>query len=185
MPKKSNVYTRTGDTGTTSLASGQRVPKNNARLEAYGTLDELSSLIGLLMTYLDEERDRLMMQQVQSDLFSIGSVLATDKADIQVQCEVTDDVVRQLEEAIDETDESLGGWRGFILLGGSRGAALAHVCRTVCRRLERRIYAVEGWETMDPALLKYINRLSDCFFVLAKKINLLQGVEEKIWRKRS
>ncbi len=176
MAKKSNVYTRTGDTGTTSLASGQRVPKTNARLEAYGTVDELSSLIGLLMTYLDEERDRLMMQQVQSDLFSIGFVLATDTPGAPVRCDVTDDVVKEMEALIDQADESLGGWRGFILPGGSRGAALAHVCRTVCRRLERRIYALEGWETLDPALLKYVNRLSDFFFVLAKKINLLQGV---------
>ncbi len=185
MAKKSNVYTRTGDTGTTSLASGQRVPKTDARLEAYGTVDELSSLVGLLVTYLDEERDRLMMQQVQSDLFSIGSVLATDRPDAQPQCAVTEDVVREMEAAIDEADQGLGPWRGFVLPGGSRGAALAHVCRTVCRRLERRIYALEGWERMDPALLKYVNRLSDFFFVLAKKINLLQGVEEKIWRKRS
>ncbi len=185
MAKKSNIYTRTGDTGTTSLASGQRVPKTNTRLEAYGTLDELSSLVGLLVTYLDEEPDRLMMQQVQSDLFSLGSVLATDTPDTPVRCDITDDVVSQLEAAIDEADVECGAWRGFILPGGSRGAALAHVCRTVCRRLERRIYALDDYETLPPALLKYVNRLSDCFFVLAKKINLLQGVEEKIWRKRS
>ncbi len=185
MAKKSNVYTRTGDMGTTSLASGQRVPKTNARLEAYGTLDELSSFVGLLITYVGDEADSNTLLQVQRDLFTIGSVLATDAPDIQSPCCVTEDVVRELETAIDEADAGLGGWRGFVLPGGSRGASLAHVCRTTCRRLERRMYAIEGWETMPPVMYKYVNRLSDYFFVLAKKINLLEGVEEKNWRKRS
>ncbi len=171
--------------GTTSLASGQRVPKTNARLEAYGTLDELSSFVGLLITYISDEADSNILLQVQRDLFSIGSVLATDAQEVPSSCSVTEDVVREMEATIDEADATLGGWRGFVLPGGSRGASLAHVCRTTCRRLERRMYSIEGWETMDSAMYKYVNRLSDYFFVLAKKINLLEGVEEKFWRKRS
>ncbi len=171
--------------GTTSLASGQRVPKTNARLEAYGTLDELSSFVGLLITYISDEADSNILLQVQRDLFSIGSVLATDAPEVPSSCSVTEDVVREMEATIDEADATLGGWRGFVLPGGSRGASLAHVCRTTCRRLERRMYSIEGWETMDSAMYKYVNRLSDYFFVLAKKINLLEGVEEKFWRKRS
>ncbi|MCD8301810.1 MAG: cob(I)yrinic acid a,c-diamide adenosyltransferase [Prevotellaceae bacterium] len=184
-PRKSNVYTRTGDTGTTSLASGQRVPKTNARLEAYGTLDELNSFIGLLMSNLTEEADRNFLLQVQNHLFSLGSRLATDAEEIPWRCSVDEQAVADMEHAIDEADQVAGGWRGFVLPGGCQAASLAHVCRTVCRRLERRVYAMEGWESLEPELLQYVNRLSDYFFILAKKQNILQGVEEKIWKKRS
>ncbi len=190
--KKSNVYTRSGDNGTTSLASGQRVPKTHVRLEAYGTLDELSSHMGLLVTYLTEPSDKERVLQIQRDLFSIGAVLATEPEDDSVKsegtgqndCCVTTQIIEELERAIDETDEPLGGWKGFILPGGSRGAAVAHVCRTVCRRLERRIYALSEQAEVHPLILKYVNRLSDYLFVLSKKINFLQGIEENIWRKR-
>jgi len=182
--KKSNIYTRTGDGGTTSLASGQRVRKTHVRLEAYGTLDELNSQIGLLITYLDDAKDRERLIQIQRDLFSLGSVLATDAPEKQGVCCITPEIIAALESAIDEDDAPLGGWRGFILPGGTRGAAVGHVCRTVCRRLERRMYAVAEVAELDPLLFKYVNRLSDYFFVLSKKINYLAGVEENIWRKR-
>ncbi len=185
MARKSNVYTRTGDEGMTSLVGGRRVPKTNVRLEAYGTLDELNSLIGLLMTYMPDEADRDFLLRVQSDLFSLGSQLATDPADEPAPCSVTDEVVREMELAIDEADAGLGGWRGFVLPCGSRGASVAHVCRTVCRRLERRMYAIEDREALAPQLFQYVNRLSDYLFVLARKANAQQGVEEKYWRKRS
>ncbi len=185
MTKKSNVYTRRGDNGTTSLASGQRVPKTNARLEAYGTLDELNSFIGLLMTYVTDEADINFLLQVQGDLFSIGSVLATDAPDSPQVCPVSDVAVNEVESAIDEADARLGEWRGFVLPGGSRGSVVAHICRTICRRMERRLYALEKWDSLNPNIFRYVNRLSDYFFVLAKKINLLQGIEEKIWKKRS
>ncbi|MCD8266843.1 MAG: cob(I)yrinic acid a,c-diamide adenosyltransferase [Prevotellaceae bacterium] len=185
MAKKSSLYTRKGDRGETSLASGRRVRKTDERLEAYGTLDELNSFIGLLMAYVSDEADKQRLLQVQSDLFTIGSHLATEDTDAPWLCPVTGDMVMELERAIDEADQKAGGWKGFVLPCGSKGAALAHVCRTVCRRLERRMYAIEGWQSLEPQLFSYVNRLSDYLFALSRKLNLLAGVEEKMWRKRS
>ena len=180
--KKSNVYTRRGDDGTTSLASGQRIPKSHTRLEAYGTMDELNSFVGLLLTYLVDEEDQCQVLDIQNRLFSVGCELAT--VDQPSRHAVTPEDVVALEHAIDKLDELSGGWKGFILPGGSRGAAVAHVCRTVCRRLERRIYAIDDDAPVADALLQYINRLSDYFFLLSKKINFLAGVEENFWRNR-
>ena len=137
--KKSNVYTRTGDQGLTSLVGGTRVPKNCTRLEAYGTIDELNSQLGLLLTYLTDETDRQRLIQCQCDLFSIGSMLATEPDSKRTPIKViTPEDVEELEHAIDQAADGLPGWRGFTLPGGSQGAAVAHVCRTVCRRAERR-----------------------------------------------
>jgi cob(I)alamin adenosyltransferase len=180
--KKSNVYTRRGDEGTTGLVGGQRIPKNHTRLEAYGTVDELNSLVGLLLTYLTDEADSQQLIDIQNNLFAVGSELAT--IDRPARHAVQPEDVAQLEEAIDQMDALCGGWKGFILPGGSPGAAVAHVCRTVCRRLERRIYAIDDQVPTAPVLLQYINRLSDYFFLLSKKINKLQGVEENIWQNR-
>ena len=180
--KKSNVYTRRGDDGTTGLVGGQRIPKSHTRLEAYGTMDELNSFVGLLLTYLTEDEDRQQVLRIQNDLFSVGCELAT--IDRPARHAVAEDDVARLEEAIDTLDALCGGWKGFILPGGSRGAAVAHVCRTVCRRLERRVYSIDDGVPTAPALLQYINRLSDYFFLLAKKINFLQGQEENIWQNR-
>ena len=184
--KKSNVYTRTGDEGLTSLVGGTRVPKSCARLEAYGTVDELNSQLGLLLTYLSEEADRQRLIQCQCDLFSIGSMLATEpdskRTPIMV---ITPEDVERLEHAIDQAADGLPGWRGFTLPGGSRGSAIAHVCRTVCRRAERRIHALSLDAPVDPLVLAYVNRLSDYLYVLACRINHLQGLEEILWAKRS
>lgn len=181
--KKSNIYTRTGDQGMTSLVGGQRVSKTHVRLEAYGTLDELNSHIGLLMSMMDNKEEVEVLKKVQCNLFSVGNILATDTTDKTPRCALADEEVTELEHHIDEMDEPLGGWRGFILPGGTMAAAQAHVCRTVCRRLERRMYALDREVPVDVILLQYVNRLSDYFFVLAKKINFLAGVEENIWRK--
>lgn len=182
--KKSNVYTRTGDAGMTSLVGGQRVSKTHVRLEAYGTLDELNSFIGLLVAKVEEQEDKDFLIQVQRDLFSVGSILATDTTERQPKCCITQEIVDEMEKKIDATDEPLGGWRGFILPGGTEAAGLAHVCRTVCRRLERRMYAVAEIAEIDGLLFQYVNRLSDFFFVFAKKLNFSAGVEENIWRNR-
>ena len=180
--KKSNVYTRRGDDGTTGLVGGQRIPKSHSRLEAYGTMDELNSFTGLLHTYLTDETDRQQVLRIQNDLFAVGCELAT--IDRVPKHAVDEQAVAELEHAIDHADEMYGGWKGFILPGGSRGAAIAHVCRTICRRLERRIYAIDDGVAVDPILLQYVNRLSDYYFVLAKKINILEGIEENIWQNR-
>ena len=185
----SHLYTRTGDTGMTSLVGGQRVPKTHIRLEAYGTVDELNSHLGLLLSYLNEntyatERDTLL--RVQNLLFSIGSMLATDTSerDVRPGRYITQEDVEDMEHAIDAAEEGLPGWRGFILPGGSAGAAQAHVCRTVCRRAERRIHALAAEADVDPLLLAYMNRLSDYLFVLARRINKTEAVEDIIWQKR-
>lgn len=178
------VYTKTGDTGMTSLVGGKRVPKTHARLEAYGTADELNSELGLLLTYLTEEEDQQMLLHIQNTLFVVCSELATDvDCKKQPQSTVTEELVAEMERAIDKISPTLPPWRGFILPGGERGASVAHVCRCVCRRLERRIHALAEEAPVSPLVMCYINRLSDYLFVLARKINLLAGTEENIWSK--
>ena len=179
--KKSHLYTRTGDSGMTSLVGGQHVPKTHLRLEAYGTVDELNSQLGLLLTYLDDAADRQVLLSVQNQLFVICSELATADEDLRAQrSNVTQEDVEWMEQAIDAAEQGQGGWRGFILPGGTRGAAVAHIARTVCRRAERRIHALAAEAEVNPLLLAYINRLSDYLFALAKKMNLKAGKEYEI-----
>lgn len=184
--KKSHLYTRTGDTGMTSLVGGQRVPKTHARLEAYGTMDELNSHLGLLMTYVEDTRDCDVLLHIQNHLFVICSELATADDDLRAarSCTTAEDV-EWMEHAIDAAEDGLPGWRGFILPGGTRGAAQAHVCRTVCRRAERRIHALAAEAEVSPRLIAYVNRLSDYLFALAKKINHCAGKEENFWQKKN
>ena len=176
------VYTKTGDTGTTSLVGGKRVPKDCARLESYGTIDELNSQVGLLLTYVAEQQDRECLIGIQNCLFVVGAQLATEAPNVPSSV-ITDDDVSILENNIDKASEGLPRWRGFTLPGGCREAAEAHVCRTVCRRAERRILTLNSEEKVDPQLLKYINRLSDYFYVLALRLNFLHGTEEILWQK--
>jgi len=180
----SKVYTKTGDTGTTSLVGGKRVDKACARLESYGTIDELNAEVGLLLTYVSEPQDRDCLVSVQNNLFVIGAQLATEpESPHQPSSIITSEDVSSLEHSIDRATEGLPKWRGFTLPGGCRAAALAHVCRTVCRRAERRILALNASEKVDPQLLAYVNRLSDYFYVLALRLNFLQGTEEILWHK--
>lgn len=176
------VYTKTGDAGTTSLVGGKRVPKDCARLESYGTVDELNAHVGLLLTYVSENQDRECLISIQNRLFVVGAQLATEAPNVPSSV-ITDDDVTNLENNIDKASEGLPKWRGFTLPGGCREAAEAHVCRTVCRRAERRILTLNFEEKVDPQLLKYINRLSDYFYVLALRLNFLHGTEEILWQK--
>lgn len=184
--KKSKVYTRTGDGGMTSLGGGVRVPKTDVRVEAYGTVDELNAHIGELVTYLEHEEDRKFLTGIQRDLFTIGAYLATDpsRADVNGREAVTEEDVSRLEQAIDEADGGLPEWRGFVLPDGSRGAAVCHVCRTVCRRAERRILELSGSAPVLPEVCAYVNRLSDYLFVLSRKMLFVEGKEEIVWKKR-
>lgn len=183
--KKSHLYTRTGDSGMTSLVGGQRVPKTHLRLEAYGTVDELNSQLGLLLTYVNDDVDRDVLLAVQNQLFVICSELATADEDLRARrSSVTEEDVQWMEHVIDVAEEGQPGWRGFILPGGTRGAAVAHVCRTVCRRAERRIHALAAEAEVNPLLLAFVNRLSDYLFALAKKMNLKAGKEENYWQKK-
>lgn len=181
--RKSKVYTRTGDKGTTSLVGGKRVSKADPRIESYGTVDELNSFIGLLCTEIDDPEDLQFLQFVQHKLFTIGSYLATDQenTELRIESKVTDESIARIEHEIDSVDQSLPRMTHFILPGGSRGAALAHVCRTICRRAERCIYTLESNTEMDENVLIFANRLSDYLFVLARKKCLSDKGHEIIW----
>ena len=183
--KKSNVYTKTGDKGTTSLVGGTRVSKTHCRLEAYGTVDELNSNLGLLITYLKEKNDQDFILKMQYKLFSVGSYLATDQgqAELRAQSLVAVDDVTEIEAEIDRIDDMLPSLKSFILPGGSQGSAVCHVCRTVCRRAERRILALSEIATISDELLAFVNRLSDYLFVLSRKLNLDEQNSEIFWNK--
>ncbi len=184
--RKSKVYTRTGDGGMTGLAGGARVPKTDARVEAYGTVDELNAHIGELVAYVEREEDREFLTGVQRDLFAIGNYLAAhgSRAGEDGPEAVTGEDVARLERAIDEAEDGLPAWRGFVLPGGSRGAAVCHVCRTVCRRAERRVLALSGSAPVAPVVCAYVNRLSDYLFVLSRKMLFAEGKDEIVWKKR-
>lgn len=173
------VYTKTGDEGETSLFSGGRVGKDHPRIEAYGTVDELNAVLGLLMTTPVPESAQKQLHTIQSSLFAIGSVLAD--ADGKLDADESAWAIESIESWIDAMDSELGDLRAFIVPGGSQGAAIAHLARTVCRRAERRALAIEG---VRPEVVAYLNRLSDAFFVLARFINARLGVSDPEWRPR-
>lgn len=183
--KKSMVYTKTGDTGMTSLVGGVRVSKTHPRLDAYGTIDELNSQVGLLITYVSDATDRENLLEIQRKLFSVGSYLATDQEykELRPQSIIYTEDVEGLEHMIDEIDALLPPLKLFVLPGGSQAAAVCHVCRTVCRRAERCILSLAETINIDSALIAYINRLSDYFFVLSRRLNNLNGEHEIIWQK--
>lgn len=181
--KKSIIYTRTGDKGTTSLVGGQRVSKAHQRIESYGTVDELNSFIGLLITSLEDQRDTDFLAFVQHKLFTIGSYLATDQdtTELMIESKVTPESIARIEHEIDRVDSELPKMRAFILPGGCRSASLAHVCRTVCRRAERQIYHLAETNPVEEPVLVFMNRLSDYLFVLARKECIINNGKEIIW----
>lgn len=164
------IYTKTGDEGMTSLVGGKRVKKCCARLDSYGSVDELNSFIGLLVTYITDEADIAFLQKIQGELFIVGGSLATDLSVSEARCEVTLAMISDIESEIDRLSVLLPPLRSFVVPGGSRAAALAHVCRTVCRRAERCVFAlIEEGGAVEENVAVYLNRLSDYFFVLARK----------------
>ena len=178
------IYTKTGDKGQTSLVGGVRVSKCCERLESYGTVDELNSYVGLLITYCTDERDACFLNVIQRNLFVVGAYLATDtsQTELRATCVVTDNMITAVEQEIDAINALLLPIKLFILPGGCRGASVCHVCRTVCRRAERRILKLtETGAEVDAQVIAYVNRLSDYFFVLARKLNAEAGCEENIW----
>lgn len=182
------IYTKTGDKGQTSLVGGQRVSKCCDRLESYGTVDELNSHLGVLITYCTAEEDKAFLTDVQGKLFIVGGYLATDNSTHEIRQGniVTEEMVNTIETEIDRLQELLPPLRLFILPGGCRGAAYAHVCRTVCRRAERCILRlVECGAEVDENVTAYVNRLSDYLFVLARKLNVDDGTEDVVWRRNS
>lgn len=182
--KITKVYTRGGDKGKTSLVGGQRVSKACIRLEAYGTIDELSAHLGLLAAELPEGHEQMMVERIQNCLFNVCTNLATDqsKTPLYPSAHLPEGEIALLEQEVDTIIHELPEAQGFILPGGTREAAQAHVCRTVCRRAERRIVALSEEADVSPEVQQYINRLSDYLFVLAKKLNFIAGKQEKIWQ---
>lgn len=183
---KSQLYTRTGDQGLTSLVGGERVKKNSVRLEAYGTLDELSSAIGLITSDKDCTNDvKGHLLKVQNELFNLGAYLATAAPQGQeTSCASLADGsrIQALESWIDALDEQTPKIRAFVLPGGCVTAARCHMARTICRRAERAIITLSETEYADPAVIRYVNRLSDYLFIAARYENFKQGEEEIIWK---
>jgi cob(I)alamin adenosyltransferase len=173
---KSKIYTRTGDGGYTSLVGGKRVPKTNPRIEAYGTLDELNSFIACLLDEINNCDDREILLQIQYNLFTLGSYLATEAE--ETVCRISQKDIDLLEKEMDKMDELIPPLKTFVLPGGCKSNSLAHVCRTVCRRAERMVYQIDEYSKLDINLLKYINRLSDYFFLLSRKQSFIQNIDE-------
>lgn len=182
------IYTKTGDAGQTSLVGGQRVSKCCKRLDSYGTVDELNSHIGLLITLCKDATDQKFLLDVQANLFVVGGYLATDNSQREVRPGniVTPEMVRDIELQIDRLQTLVPPLRLFILPGGTYAGAQAHVCRTVCRRAERDILRLaETGAEVDAQVLAYINRLSDYFFALARKLNADEKVEDTVWKRNA
>ena len=187
MPRITKVYTRTGDDGTTGLGGGQRLRKDAARIEAYGTVDELNSAIGLALTAGLEPRIVAELTRVQNELFHLGSdlcILEEDKAQMPVPA-IEERHVVTLETAMDELSSELEPLENFVLPGGTEGAARLHLARTICRRAERCLVSLAATETVGAYTLRYLNRLSDALFVMARCENFKKGVADTCWDSRA
>ncbi|HLV93347.1 MAG TPA: cob(I)yrinic acid a,c-diamide adenosyltransferase [Aequorivita sp.] len=183
------IYTKTGDAGTTSLFGGSRVPKHSLRIESYGTVDELNSHIGLIRSQEIDTHSKDILIQIQKKLFTLGSTLATDpkkailksgKERLKIQ-KVNEESIELLENEMDSMNESLPDLTHFILPGGNNAVSFCHIARTVCRRAERRVTELNEIEPIDPLVIKYLNRLSDFLFVLARKLTKDMEAEEILW----
>ena len=187
MPRITRVYTRTGDDGTTSLGGGQRVGKDAPRIEAYGTVDELNSAIGVALASGVNEAIAVPLRTIQNELFHLGSdlcILEEDKAKRPVP-RIEERHVVALEKLMDRLSEELPPLENFVLPGGTLGAAQLHVARTVCRRAERLLVALARAEAVGPWTVRYLNRLSDALFVMARHENKRRGVPDVLWDSRA
>jgi len=177
------IYTKKGDTGTTSLLGGTRVAKHDLRLEAYGTVDELNAHLGMLADQPASADFIASLHAIQHHLFTIGSHLANDPEKSKfVLPPLPETAVSELETQIDEMEKELPELKNFILPGGHPANSLSHICRTVCRRAERRSSELAQQTTVDPGILRYLNRLSDWLFVLGRVITHQTGSPEIIWK---
>ena len=181
------IYTKTGDLGKTSLIGGTKVPKNNIRIDAYGTIDELNSFVGLTADQLNHEHSKIILKEIQDRLFTIGSSLACDP-DKESKLKIPDlkeTDIELLEKEIDKMNEDLADMKSFILPGGHVAISTAHVTRCVCRRAERLCVNMQEHDLfVDPLVIQYLNRLSDYLFVLARFTGHLLGVEDIPWKPR-
>ena len=179
------IYTKSGDKGTTALLGGTRVSKAHLRLEAYGTVDELNSYLGLVRDQEVNQSRRDFLKQIQDRLFTLGSNLATspDKSVKNVP-DLKEEDIELLEKAMDEMDKELPPLRYFILPGGHQSVSFCHIARTICRRAERNTVVLHEQEAVADICMRYLNRLSDYLFVLARKMGHELGAEEVNWRPR-
>ena len=181
------IYTKTGDKGKTSLIGGTKVPKNHIRINAYGTIDELNAWIGMLGDQLADKHNREQLREIQDRLFTMGSTLACDPQKV-ISMKIPDlreSDILLLEKEMDVMNEKLPEMKSFILPGGHIAVSTAHICRTVCRRAERITVELDSFEPIgQPLVIKYLNRLSDFLFVLARFIGKELGVEEIKWKPR-
>ncbi len=182
--KKSIVYTRTGDKGTTALIGGTRVKKHNHRLNAYGTVDELNSFVGMIRSYDIDSHTREVIVAIQNELFVIGAYLATDssRSDLRDKLNCDEAKIEFLETEMDMMESKLPPLRNFVLPGGHPVVSYCHICRTVCRRVERIVSELSEETEINGWVLRYINRLSDYFFVLSRFMTDFYNVEEIPWK---
>lgn len=183
MPKITKIYTRTGDDGTTALGTTRRVPKDDLRVETYGTIDELNSFLGLAIAYGLDQRLVGPLKTIQNELFHLGADLSfpkDDKRQVEVP-RIEQRHIDALEHLIDELNEEVGPLKNFILPGGSPGAAALQVARAICRRAERIAVSLGREQDINPANLTYLNRLSDALFVMGRFENRSKGVDEPLW----
>jgi cob(I)alamin adenosyltransferase len=186
------VYTRTGDTGETALVGGRRVPKDAPRIVAYGTIDELNAIVGIVRTFNEErlaegEHHRWLdeaLRRIQNELFDLGSELATPaEAEYEGMFKAGEAQVTALEQLMDRCQKELAPLRSFTLPGGGRLNAFLHQARTVCRRAEREVLTLSRAEPLNPWILRYVNRLSDAFFVLGRWVAKRMGEKEYLWER--
>ena len=162
------------------MVGGKKVPKTNSRIEAYGTIDELNSFVACLLDEINNREDREFLTQIQYNLFTLGAYLATEN-EVKTCC-LSQKEVDLLEEEMDKIDALLPLQKHFILPGGGKSNSFSHVCRTICRRAERCIYKILEQSEVDPIALKYVNRLSDYFFLLSRKQSFINNLDEIIWQ---
>ena len=180
------IYTKGGDKGETGLFGGERVAKNSQRIEAYGTIDELNSFIGQAITEVKSGEIKDLLGTIQNQLFTAGSDLATPRTEKTEKYDiprVPEEFFENAEKQIDKFEAELEPLKNFILPGGSRASALLNICRTVCRRAERRVVALKSSEEIGENIIIFLNRLSDLFFVLARYENMISGIPDTIWKK--
>lgn len=182
--KKSVVYTKTGDKGTTALIGGTRVKKHNHRLNAYGTVDELNSFVGMIRSYPIDQRTLETIITIQNELFVIGAYLATDSnvSNLRDRLNCDDKKIERLETEMDNMESNLPPLSNFVLPGGHPVVAYCHICRTVCRRTERIVSELSEEMEVNNWVLRYLNRLSDFFFVLSRHMTNFFHVEEIPWQ---
>jgi len=179
------IYTKTGDAGTTGLYGGARLSKDDIRIESYGTVDELNSFIGLLSDSLNEFKIPHILFEVQNRLFTIGSNLASDPDKELSTPDLKDEDILLLEKEIDQMDQILEPLKHFILPGGHQSISHCHIARTVCRRAERRVVSLANNQDVNPIIIKYLNRLSDYFFVLSRFVGHKLDVKPNKWEPRN